>query len=73
MYGPHLDRLAASLLTVSGLSHQEKTFPNLNAWLAALNERPAYDRVKTDAATINLFTPAMGVEPIGNPLPLDPV
>jgi len=65
MYGPHLDRLAASL-PVSGLSQGNPRFPNLNAWLAALNERPAYDRVKTDAATINSFTPAMGVEPIGN-------
>lgn len=42
--------------------------------MAALNERPAYNRVKTDAATINLVLRRLwGVEPSGNPLPLDPV
>jgi len=56
MYGPHLDRLAASLPVYRGYQIKgNPQFPNLNAWFAALNERPAYDRVKTDAATINLL------------------
>lgn len=75
MYGPHLDRLAASLPVYRDYHIKgNPRFPNLNAWFAALNERPAYARVKTDAATINLLLRRLwGVEPIGNPLPLDPV
>ncbi len=75
MYGPHLDRLAASLPVYRDYHIKgNPRFPNLNAWLAALNERPAYDRVKTDAATFNLLLRRLwGVKPSGNPLPLDPV
>ena len=52
MYVPHLNRLAASLPVYRGYHIKgNPRFPNLNAWLAALNERPAYNRVKTDAAT----------------------
>lgn len=75
MYGPHLDRLAASLPVYRDYHIKGNLrFPNLNAWLAALNDRPAYDRVKTDAATFNLLLRRLwGVKPSGNPLPLDPV
>ncbi len=75
MYGSHLDRLAASLPVYRDYHIKgNPRFPNLNAWLAALNERPAYDRVKTDAATFNLLLRRLwGVKPSGNPLPLDPV
>ena len=75
MHAPHLDRLAASLPVYRDYHIKgNPRFPNFNAWLAALNERPAYDRVKTDAATINLVLRRLwGVEPSGNPLPLDPV
>lgn len=75
MYAPHLARLAASLPVYRGYHIKgNPQFPNLNAWFAALNERTAYDQVKTDAATFNLLLRRIwGVEPIGNPLPLDPL
>ena len=75
MYAPHLDRLAASLPVYRDYHIKDNPrFPNVNALLAALNERPAYDRVKTDATTFNLIMRRLwGLEPIANPLPLDPV
>ena len=75
MYAPHLNRLAASLPTYRNYYIKNNPrFPNLNAWLSALNARPAFNRVKTDAATFNLVLRRFwGIEPIGNPLPLDPV
>jgi glutathione S-transferase len=75
MYAPHLDRLAATLPVYSNYHIKDNPrFPNLNAWLTALNQRAAYARVKTDAATINLLLRRLwGVEPIANPLPLDPI
>lgn len=75
MYSPHLDRLAANLPVYRGYHIKgNPRYPNLNAWFAALNERPAYHRVKSDEATNNLLLRRRwGVEPISNPLPLDPV
>jgi glutathione S-transferase len=75
MYIPHLDRLAASLPVYRGYHIKgNPRFPNLNAWFAALNERPAYDRVKTDATTFNLLLRRKWeLEPMGNFLPLDPL
>lgn len=75
MYSPHLDRLAANLPVYRGYSIKDNPrFPNLNAWFSALNERPAYHRVKSDVTTNNLLLRRRwGIEPIGNPLPLDPV
>lgn len=75
MYSPHLDRLAANLPVYRGFHIKgSPRYPNLNTWFAALNERPAYHRVKSDAATNNLLLRRRwGVEPIGNPLPLDPI
>ncbi|MBD1843411.1 glutathione S-transferase N-terminal domain-containing protein [Cyanobacteria bacterium FACHB-63] len=75
MYSPHLDRLAANLPVYRGYHIKENSrYPNLNAWFAALNDRPAYHRVKSDEATNNLLLRRRwGVEPISNPLPLDPV
>lgn len=74
MHAPHLDRLAASLPVYRGYHIKDNPrFPNLNAWFAALNERPAYGRVKTDATTFNLLLPQLfGVKPIASPLPLEP-
>jgi glutathione S-transferase len=47
-------------------------FPLINVWFAALKKRPAYNRVKSDNITNNLLLRRrFGVEPIGNPLPLD--
>ena len=73
MYAPHLDRLAASLPMYRGYHIKNNPrFPNLNAWFAALNERPAFGRVKTDATTFNLLLPRLfGVKPIDSPLPLE--
>jgi len=47
-------------------------FPHINAWFKALNQRPAYHRVKSDPITNNLLLlRRWGAEPLGNPLPLD--
>ena len=75
LYSPHLDRLAANLPVYRGYHIKgNPRFLKINAWFAALNQRPAYHRVKSDDATNNLLLRRRwGVEPIGNPLPLDPV
>lgn len=74
MYSPHLDRLAASLPVYRGYSIKgNPRFPQINAWFAALAERPAYHRVKSDDITYNLlFRRLWGLEPIANLLPPDP-
>lgn len=73
MYSPHLDRLAANLPVYRGYTIKgNPRFPRINAWFDALNHRPAYHRVKSDSITNNLLLRRRwGVEPIGNPLPLD--
>ncbi|BAZ31073.1 glutathione S-transferase-like protein [Cylindrospermum sp. NIES-4074] len=73
MYSPHLDRLAANLPVYKGYHIKgNPRFPLINAWFAALKQRPAYNRVKSDNITNNLLLRRrFGVEPIGNPLPLD--
>jgi glutathione S-transferase len=73
MYSPHLDRLAANLPVYRGYHLKgNPRFPRINAWFDALNQRPAYNRVKSDNITNNLLLRRRwGVEPIGNPLPLD--
>lgn len=73
MYSPHLDRLAANLPVYRGYHLKgNPRFPLINAWFEALNHRPAYHRVKSDNITNNLLLRRRwGVEPIGNPLPLD--
>jgi glutathione S-transferase len=73
MYSPHLDRLAANLPVYRGYHIKgNPRFPLINVWFAALKKRPAYNRVKSDNITNNLLLRRrFGVEPIGNPLPLD--
>ena len=73
MYSPHLDRLAANLPVYQGYEIKgNPRFPNINAWFAALKERPAYNRVKSDNITNNLLLRRrFGIEPISNSLPLD--
>ncbi len=73
MYSPHLDRLAANLPVYRGYHIKgNPRFPRINAWFAALNERPTYHRVKSDNITNNLLLRRrFGIEPIGNPLSLD--
>lgn len=73
MYSPHLDRLAANLPVYRGYHIKgNPRFPRINAWFEALNQRPAYHRVKSDDTTNNLLLRRRwGVQPIGNPLPLD--
>ncbi|GAA6616884.1 glutathione S-transferase family protein [Scytonema sp. NUACC26] len=75
IYAPLLDRLAASLPVYRNYHIKgNPRFPNLNAWFTALNDRPAFARVKTDAATFNLILRRKwGLEPIANSLPLDPI
>lgn len=73
MYSPHLDRLAANAPVYRQYAIKgNPRFPRLNAWFTALNQRPAYHRVKSDPTTNNLLLRRRwGLEPIGNPLPLD--
>lgn len=73
MYSPHLDRLAANLPLYRGYHIKgNPRFPLINIWFAALKKRPAYNRVKSDNITNNLLLRRrFGIEPIGNPLPLD--
>lgn len=73
LYSPHLDRLAANAPVYRGYSIRENPrFPRLNAWFDAINQRPAYHRVKSDPITNNLLLHRRwGLTPIGNPLPLD--
>ncbi|MBU7583128.1 MAG: glutathione S-transferase N-terminal domain-containing protein [Nostoc sp. TH1S01] len=73
MYSPHLDRLAANLPVYRGYHIKgNPRFPRINAWFAALNERPAYHRVRSDDTTNNLLLRRrFGIEPIGNALPLN--
>jgi len=74
MYSPHLDRLAASLPIYRDYAIKgNPRFPHINAWFAALAERPAYHRVKSDDITNNLlFRRFWGVEPSANLLPANP-
>ncbi|WP_445635427.1 Glutathione S-transferase N-terminal domain-containing protein [Nostoc sp. DSM 114161] len=73
MYSPHLDRLAANLPVYRGYHIKgNPRFPHINAWFEALNQRPAYHRVKSDDTTNNLLLRRRwGASPVGNPLPLD--
>jgi glutathione S-transferase len=73
MYSPHLDRLAANLPVYRKYHIKgNPRFPRINAWFEALKQRPAYHRVKSDPITNNLLLRRRwGVEPIGNPLPLE--
>jgi glutathione S-transferase len=73
LYSPHLDRLAANAPVYRGyLIKGNARFPRLNAWFDAIKQRPAYHRVKSDPITNNLLLHRRwGLEPIGNPLPLD--
>jgi glutathione S-transferase len=74
MYSPHLDRLAANLPVYSGYHLKgNPRYPRINAWFEALNQRPAYHRVKSDDITNNLLLRRRwGVQPTGNLLPPDP-
>lgn len=73
MYSPHLDRLAANLPVYRGYHIKgNPRYPRINAWFEALNQRPAYHRVKSDDTTnYLLLRRRWGGQPIGNPLPLD--
>jgi glutathione S-transferase len=73
MYSPHLDRLAANLPVYQGYHIRGNSrFPRINAWFAALNQRPAYQRTKSDHITNNLLLRRrFGLLPIGTPLPFD--
>jgi glutathione S-transferase len=73
MYSPHLDRLAANLPVYRGYHIKgNERFPRINAWFEALNQRPAYHRVKSDNITNNLLLRRrFGLEPLGNSLPLE--
>ncbi len=72
VYSPHLDRLAANLPVFRGYPLKGNArLPRLNAWFEAINQRPAYHRVRSDDTTNNLLVRRRyGLEPSGSPLPL---
>lgn len=72
MYSAHLDRLAANLPVFRGYHIKgNERFPRINAWFEAINQRPAYHRVRSDSTTNYLLARRrFGFEPSGNPLPL---
>ncbi|MBW4596573.1 MAG: glutathione S-transferase N-terminal domain-containing protein [Brasilonema angustatum HA4187-MV1] len=74
IYSPHLDRFAANLPVYRGYHIKGNArFPRINTWFEAINQRPAYHRVKSDNITNNLLVRRrFGLEPVGNPLPLSP-
>lgn len=74
MYSAHLDRLAANLPVYRGYHIKgNPRFPRLNAWFEAINQRPAYHRVRSDSITNNLLLRRrFGSQPVGNLLPLNP-
>ncbi len=74
LYSPHLDRLAANLPVYRGYHIKgNPRLPRINAWFEALNQRPAYHRVKSDDITNNLLRKRRwGAQPIGNLLPPNP-
>jgi glutathione S-transferase len=65
--------LAANLPVYRGYHIKgNERFPRINAWFEALNQRPAYHRVKSDNITNNLLLRRrFGLEPLGNSLPLE--
>ena len=50
-YVSHVERMVASLLFWKGLKIRGPTLPNLDAWLSAFEERPAYLATKSDYYT----------------------
>jgi len=74
MYSAHLDRLAANLPVYRGYHIKgNPRFPRLNAWFEAINQRPAYHRVRSDSITNNLLLRRrFGSQPVGNLSPLNP-
>ncbi len=72
MYAPHLNRIAANLPVYRGYQIRgNERFPNLNRWLEALEERPAYARIKSDSTTNNLVLRRIfGLQPAINQLTL---
>lgn len=74
MYSAHLDRLAANLLVYRGYHIKgNPRFPRLNTWFEAINQRPAYHRVRSDSITNNLLLRRrFGSQPVGNLSSLNP-
>ncbi|WP_416668853.1 glutathione S-transferase family protein [Egbenema bharatensis] len=75
VYSPHLDRLAANAPAYRGYEIRGNSrFPRLNAWFRAIEQRPAYHRVKSDPITNNLLLKRRwGLDPIANLKPLEPI
>lgn len=54
VYTPALERLGANLPVMRSFPlRHHPTFPHIAQWYAALDERPAYQRVKSDDMTHN--------------------
>ena len=55
LYVSGLERFAANMPAFRGLHLQgNPKFPHLDAWFAAMDAKPAYQRVKSDALTLNM-------------------
>ncbi len=55
LYVSGLERFAANMPAFRGLHLRgNPKFPHLDAWFAAMDAKPAYQRVKSDALTLNM-------------------
>ncbi len=54
VYAPALERLAANLPVMRGFKLRDHPdYPHTAAWFHALDQRPAYQKVKSDDVTHN--------------------
>ena len=67
VYVPALERFAANMPLGRGFNlRNNPNFPNLAAWYAAMDSRPAYQKIKSDDITHNLvFRSAAGLMSFG--------
>ncbi len=55
VYAPAMERLGANLPVMRGFNlRHHPDYPHTAAWFGALDQRPAYQRVKSDDTTHNL-------------------
>ena len=64
VYTPALERLGANLPVMRNFPlRHHPSFPHIAQWYAALDERPAYQRVKSDDMTHNLVFRSVPPQP----------
>lgn len=64
VYTPAMERLGANLPVMRNFPlRHHPSFPHIAQWYAALDERPAYQRVKSDDMTHNLVFRSAALQP----------